>query len=180
MPPLALEFARVLNGAIGIPLDMTLLSALSVLSAGVPRKVTFSGASNHGVVHGNVYVIISAPKGSGKSTIAEYLLRPLIEKGKRALEAFNAEKARYLAEMEKVTAALEVQKAETKEAYKKNKSLKKRTPKDPAKAAEQAVVEFEVEEEARELQSRKMRLEDLLEGCPMYIVGNHTTEALAA
>jgi hypothetical protein len=60
-----------------IPIEMPALCALATISGAMGRSWAFEGGAKDGqTTHGNLYVLIGAPAGSGKAAPAAILTKP--------------------------------------------------------------------------------------------------------
>jgi hypothetical protein len=73
LPPVILDMVRSYEDAYGFPPEATALTALAVLSAAVGKGACVEGATNYRPTSLNIWGIIVAPRGSGKSVLMDYV-----------------------------------------------------------------------------------------------------------
>lgn len=165
MSPVARRIAEEVARCHQVPVEMTLLAVLGVLAASVPRNFTLKGGANGKVSHGNLYVLISAPRSAGKSSIAHPIVSPILERSSELLKDFREQIA------PKLQAQLAVLEAREKQAVKKIEGLSKN---------DQCIEIHDTEETIKKLNPEIARLKADLKAEPLLWVGNHTSEKLSS
>ena len=73
-----------------IPIEMPALCALATISGAMGRSWAFEGGAKDGqTTHGNLYVLIGAPAGSGKAAPAAILTKPFLEYASQVSKRFQ-------------------------------------------------------------------------------------------
>jgi len=155
-----------------VPVQLPAMCAVGILSGALGNAYTLTGAVDGKDCHGNLYIIPAAPKSSGKGSVANALVRPLLEASARLEAAFKQHQLPGLkadkAILEKRVGLLVNELATGKTGTGQNR---------------QPMGEAERMETRRELEAAHERLaeiEPLLSALPTYWVGNATSEAMAA
>jgi hypothetical protein len=155
-----------------VPVELPAMCAVAIVSGALGNAYTLTGAVDGKECHGNLYVIPAAPKSSGKGSVANALVRPLLDASADLAAAFTRGQLPGLktdkAILEKRVNIL-VNELATGKTGKGNDRKR--------------MGEVEKEETKRELEEAHQRLEaiaPLLEAMPTYWVGNATSEAMAA
>lgn len=73
-----------------IPVEMPALCALATISGAMGRTWSFEGGAKDGqTTHGNLYILIGAPAGSGKAAPAAILTKPFLEYASQVARHFQ-------------------------------------------------------------------------------------------
>jgi hypothetical protein len=89
LPPAARDAAATVADVHNVPVQMPAMCALATLSGAMGRTWAFTGAAKDGQeTHGNIYVAIGAPIGTGKGTAA-IMARPLVEFSQQRAKHFR-------------------------------------------------------------------------------------------
>lgn len=119
LPPAARDAAATVADVHSVPVQMPAMCALATLSGAMGRTWAFTGAAKDGQeTHGNLYVGVAAPIGTGKATAA-ILARPLVEYSAHRAQLFResaqpelrAEIRRLKAQLDGITARFKNPKA---------------------------------------------------------------------
>jgi hypothetical protein len=155
-----------------LPIEMGLLGVLGILASGIPRNFLLKGAANGHESHGNLFVVISAPRSAGKSSIIRPLIEPLHLRQKELLED-HAKNVKS-----KCRAQIEILERE------KSKLLGMLGRLATATKPDRFVVNLEEGQDRDERLARIFgeiqELEDQIESEPALWVGNHTSEKLSS
>lgn len=163
MSPIARRIAEEVARCHQVPVEMPLLAVLAILASSVPRNFTLKGGANGKVSHGNLYVLISAPRSAGKSSIAHPIVSPIIERSSEQLRDFRE---RTVPQLQAQLAVLE---AQEKQALKRLERLSKK---------DQGIELHDAEETLKKVKPQIALLQAALQSEPLLWVGNHTSEKL--
>ncbi len=90
LSPRAGAAAATIADVYRIPIEMPALCALATISGAMGRIWSFEGGAKDGqTTHGNLYVLIGAPAGSGKAAPAAILTKPFLEYASRVCKHFD-------------------------------------------------------------------------------------------
>jgi len=155
-----------------VRVELPAMCAVGIVSGALGNAFTLTGAVDGKGCFGNIYIIPAAPKSSGKGSVANALVRPLLEASAELEAAFKqGQLPRLKAEkaiLEKRVGILVHELATGKTGTGKTR---------------QAMSEIEKAQTQRDLEQAHARLEaiaPLVEALPTYWVGNATSEAMAA
>jgi len=154
-----------------VPVQLPAMCAVGIVSGALGNAYTLTGAVDGKDCHGNLYVIPAAPKSSGKGSVANALVRPLLEASAELAAAFAQEQLPRLkadkAILEKRAGLLVNELATGKTGMGK---------------ARKPMSELEKVETRRELEAAQERLAEIepLLSMPTYWLGNATSEAMGA
>lgn len=168
MRAMAVEVAHVHR----VPVQLTAMCAVGIVSGALGNAFTLCGAVDGRDCFGNLYVIVAAPKSSGKGSGAAPLVHPYLEASAALEKDF---KRREFPRLKAEKAILE------KRANVLVNELA--TGKSGSGKERRVMGEVEKAETHRELEQAQQRLEvitPLLDALPTYWVGNATSEAMAA
>jgi len=153
-----------------VPVELPAMCAIGIVSGALGNAFTLTGAVNGKDCHGNLFVIVAAPKSSGKGSVAGALVKPMLE-ASAALEANFKQHQLPKLRTEKAILEKRVAILVNELASGKTGTGKDRKP----------TGEMEKTETQRELEQAHARLEaiePLLEALPTYWLGNATSEAM--
>ncbi len=155
-----------------VPVQLPAMCAVGIVSGALGNAYTLTGAVDGKDCYGNLYVIPAAPKSSGKGSVANALVRPLLEASAELEAAFKQHQLPGLktdkAILEKRVGML-VNELATGQT---GRGRDKKTMGEPEKA--------ETRRELEQAHERLAEIEPLLSDLPTYYVGNATSEAMAA
>jgi hypothetical protein len=90
LSPRAQAAAATIADVYRIPIEMPALCALATISGAMGRSWAFEGGAKDGqTTHGNLYVLIGAPAGSGKAAPAAILTKPFLEYASQVIKRFQ-------------------------------------------------------------------------------------------
>ena len=72
------------------PIEIAILSALTAISGAAGAAFVVDGAVSGRRTHGNLFVVLAAPRGAGKGS-SQALVVPILDASRRLVEHFNAE-----------------------------------------------------------------------------------------
>lgn len=155
-----------------VPVQLPAMCAVGIASGALGNAYTLTGAVDGKATHGNLYVIPAAPKSSGKGSVANALVRPLLEASAELEAQFKqSQKPGLLTEkaiLKKRESILVNEIASGKTGTGENRQ--------PMGEAEKA----EATRELEQVHERLEAIEPLLAALPTYWLGNATSEAMAA
>lgn len=155
-----------------VPVQLPAMCAVGVVSGALGNAYTLTGAVDGKDCHGNLYIIPAAPKSSGKGSVANALVRPLLEASAELEATFRQHQLPCLkadkAILEKRVGVLVSELAKGKTGTGTNRQ--------PMGEAERAESRRELEQAHEQL----AEIEPLLSALPTYWLGNATSEAMAA
>ena len=155
-----------------VPVALPAMCAVGVVSGALGSAFTLVGAVNGKESYGNLYIIIAAPKSSGKGSVANVLVRPLLEASAELEADF---KERQLPSLKSEKAVLE-----KRITVIVNELASNKTGVGKDRQAMSAIERTEAEHELQTANARLEAIEPLLAALPTYWVGNATSEAMAA
>jgi len=148
------------------------MCAVGIVSGALGNAFTLTGAVDGKDCHGNLYVIPAAPKSSGKGSVANALVRPLLEASAELASAFAEQQLPRLkadkAILEKRVGVLVNELATGQTGRGKDK----KTMGEPERT--------ETRRELEQAHERLAEIEPLLSALPTYWLGNATSEAMGA
>jgi hypothetical protein len=100
------QWLRYYREQFGYPEAATAMTMLSLLSASIGQQVQVIGASPNGTTPLNIWTVIVACRGSGKSSLLRALSAPIIEADLRAQATFRGLRAKIDAELEFLRSSL--------------------------------------------------------------------------
>ena len=172
LSPISRAIAQDLAHVHRVPVQLPAMCAVGIVSGALGNAFTLTGAVDGQVCHGNLYVIPAAPKSSGKGSVANALVRPLLEASGELEAAFKQHQLTRLkadkAILEKRVGVLVSELAKGKTGTGTNRQ--------PMGEAERAETRRELEQAHEQL----AEIEPLLSTLPTYWVENATSEAMAA
>jgi hypothetical protein len=90
LSPRAHAAAATIADVYRIPIEMPALCAIATISGAMGRSWSFEGGAKDGqTTHGNLYVLIGAPAGSGKAAPAAILTKPFLEYASQVSKHFQ-------------------------------------------------------------------------------------------
>lgn len=90
LSPRAHAAAATIADVYRIPIEMPALCALATISGAMGRSWSFKGGAKDGqTTHGNLYILIGAPAGSGKAAPAAILTKPFLEYASQVSKRFH-------------------------------------------------------------------------------------------
>ncbi|MFA6545536.1 MAG: DUF3987 domain-containing protein [Limisphaerales bacterium] len=155
-----------------VPVQLPAMCAVGIVSGALGNAFTLTGAVDGQVCHGNLYVIPAAPKSSGKGSVANALVRPLLEASGELEVAF---KQRQLPKLRTDKAILEKSVGIMVNALASGQTGRGKE-KQPMGEAQKDKTRRELDAAHAELE----RIAPLVDAMPTYYVGNATSEAMAA
>ena len=157
LPAAARDAAATVADVHSVPVQMPAMCALATLSGAMGRTWAFTGAARDGQeTHGNLYVGVAAPIGTGKATAA-ILARPLVE--------FSAHRAKLFREFTQPLLLAEIGRLEAQlkgiRARFQNPKARERSGRSAAEDEnEQVELEKNLARAKRELPAPRMLVED--------------------
>ena len=155
-----------------VPVQLPAMCAVGIVSGALGNVFTLTGAVDGKDCFGNLYIIPAAPKSCGKGSVANALVRPLLEASAELEAAFRQNQLPGLktdkAILEKRVGVL-VNELATGQT---GRGSDKRTMGEPERA--------ETRRELEQAHERLAEIEPLLSALPTYWLGNATSEAMAA
>ncbi len=155
-----------------VPVQLPAMCAVGIVSGALGNAYTLTGAVDGKDCHGNLYIIPAAPKSSGKCSVANAIVRPLLEASAELEAAFKQHQLPGLktdkAILEKRVGVL-VNELATGQT---GRGRDKKTMGEPERA--------ETRRELEQAHERLAEIEPLLSALPTYWLGNATSEAMAA
>ena len=161
LSPIMHDIAAGVAETYQVPVSMPAMAALAIHAGAMGKTYYVTGAVHGHQSYGNLYVLIAADRGCGKSTVAMRLARPLIEANRDLAKRFLLQK------LEREAKALVLQKQIEGLLRKAMKS-----PDDSASLPQQI--------ESKKRQLAEVAPNGLPIPVPSIIEGNTTSEALAA
>ena len=172
LSPALRAIAQDLTHVHRVPVQLPAMCAVGIVSGALGNAFTLTGAVDGQVCHGNLFVIPAAPKSSGKGSVANALVRPLLEASGELEAAFKQHQLPGLktdkAILEKRVGVL-VNELATGQT---GRGRDKKTMGEPERA--------ENRRELEQAHERLAEIEPLLSALPTYWLGNATSEAMAA
>ena len=172
LSPAMRDMAEDLASVHRVPVQLPAMCAVGILSGALGNAYTLTGAVDGKDCFGNLYVIPAAPKSSGKGSVANALVRPLLTASGELEAAFKQHQLPRLkadkAVLEKRVGVLVNELATSKTGTGPNRQ--------PMGEAERAETRRELEKAHEQL----AEIEPLLNSLPTYWVGNATSEAMSA
>ena len=155
-----------------VPIELPAMCAVGVVSGALGNAFTLVGAVDGKESHGNLFVVVAAPKSSGKGSVASSLVQPLLDASGELEADF---KENYLPRLRADKAILEKRALALVAELASGKTGTGRDKK-PMGESEKA-------ETRRELELAHAQLEAItpfLEAMPTYWVSNATSEAMSS
>ncbi len=154
-----------------VPVQLPAMVAVGIVSGAMGNAFTLTGAVNGKDSHGNLYVIAAAPKSSGKGSVADALMRPLLEASVQLQAAF----------MKGELPGLKAEKAVLEKRINifVNELATNKTGKGKDRKAMDDEARTETKHDLEDANARLEEIEPQLESMPTYWVGNATSEAMA-
>lgn len=172
LSPAMRDMAEDLASVHRVPVQLPAMCAVGIVSGALGNAYTLTGAVDGKDCHGNLYIIPAAPKSSGKGSVANALVRPLLDASAELAAAFKQHQLPRLkadkAILEKRVGVLVNELATGKTGTGTNRQ--------PMGEAERAETRRELEQAHEQL----AEIEPLLSALPTYWLGNATSEAMAA
>lgn len=153
-----------------VPVELPAMSAVGITSGALGNAFTLAGAVDGKECYGNVFVIAAAPKSSGKGSVANTLVRPLLD-ASAELEAHF--KQNQLPGLRTDKAILERRVRLLVDELASGKTGKGNHKK-PMGEMEKA----ETRRELEQAHARFAEIEPYLDAPPTYWLGNATSEAM--
>ena len=170
LSPAVRKIVEAVADVYGVPVELPAACALGFLSGALGKSYVLTGAVNGSDAHGNLFLIVAAPKSSGKGSVAHALAGPLIEASKELEERYRTQEAPGL-------------KAEQAVLVKQEAALSSKLANGKTGKGGQTWGEVEQVEAQREMEGIHARLAAIqrqMQTTRSYWMGNSTSEALAA